>query len=528
MNNIPALLCVDSYKLGHADQYPESTQFVYSNFTPRSLKHFAVPEAFANNTIVAYGMYAAVKEIADAFDETFFRRSWVDVEHEISTIYPSFLGAKEINYARLYELYLHGRLPLTIRALPEGAHVTPQIPVLTIENTAPEFFWVTNFIETWLSNTLWKPMTSATISWNYRQILDHYADKTGTDPAFVDWQGHDFSLRGMSGIEDGARTGVGHLLSFTGSDNLAATWYTHELYDIAEGELVAGSVPATEHSVMSCGSQLNELDTFKRLIEEVYPSGIVSIVSDTWNFWDVVTTFANALKDKILLRDGKVVFRPDSGDPADILCGTAWGYNPRKGEFLSTLPEGVYVNVLDGSYQEVIGNSAFMIEDPTPAMKGAVQCLWDIFGGTLTTTGHKLLNQHVGLIYGDSITMERAVDILDRLERKNFASGNVVLGIGSYTFQYVTRDTLGAAMKATYAVVDGKNHVLSKDPITDPGKKSAAGLLRVDLVDEEYVLTAGVNDRSNDALVCILKDGLMVDRKPKLREIRERVKYGQN
>ncbi len=205
------------------------------------------------------------------------------------------------------------------------------------------------------------------------------------------------------------------------------------------------SVPATEHSVMCMGTQNNEIDTFRRLIEETYPKGIVSIVSDTWDFWKVITEFLPILKEKILARDGKVVIRPDSGDPVKIICGD---------------PDAP-VN--------------------TPAYKGAVECLWEIFGGTYTAKNYKLLDEHIGLIYGDSITLERCEAICQQLKAKGFASSNLVFGIGSYTYQYVTRDTFGFAMKATYGEVNGEGRAIFKNPKTDDGTKiSAKGLIRLD------------------------------------------------
>lgn len=193
-----------------------------------------------------------------------------------------------------------------------------------------------------------------------------------------------------------------------------------------------------------------EVAFFKHYITKIHPIGVVSYVSDTYDFWEVVTTVAAKAKPEIMARQpdalglNKTVFRPDSGDPVKILCGD---------------PDSLYV----------------------PAIKGAVECLWDIFGGTITETGHKLLDAHVGLIYGDSITLDRANQILEQLEAKGFASANVVFGIGSYTYQYNTRDTFGFAMKATYAIIDGEEAELFKDPKTDNGvKKSAKGLLRVE------------------------------------------------
>jgi nicotinamide phosphoribosyltransferase len=187
-----------------------------------------------------------------------------------------------------------------------------------------------------------------------------------------------------------------------------------------------------------------------------YPTGILSVVSDTWDLWRVCTEYVSELKEEILARkDGKLVIRPDSGDPVDILCGdiSQYRYELEEGE-----------ERLNG-----------------PKEKGVIELLWDVFGGTVNEQGYKVLDPHIGAIYGDSITIERANEICRRLEAKGFASTNVVLGIGSFTYQYNTRDTFGFAMKATYVVVDGEGREIFKNPITDDGtKKSATGLLRVE------------------------------------------------
>lgn len=536
MISVPASIALDAYKLGHADQYPEGTEYVYSNMTPRSLKHFHVPETFKNNKIVAFGMWNAVHEIVDGFD-IFFQQDWeYYIKPNFIKYTKDFAQPTEKALARLKALHTLGYLPLEFKALDEGSIIEPQIPVLTVINTHPDFFWLTNRIETWLSTVLWKPMTAATIAFNYRLVLEHYANKTRTDLDFVDFQAHDFSPRGMSGLEDAARTGMGHLTSFKGSDNVPSAWYIDQVYD-CEGELVGASVPATEHAVMCAGGKEDEIETIRRLIEDIYPSGIASIVSDSWDFWRVITDFALQLKGKILARDGKTVFRPDSclTTPADILCGTAIPLCPERGEYLWEQEAGK-TYVTQGKYYRLTGvhydigafnpeTSIEEITDPTPEMKGAVQCLWEIFGGTTTSTGHKLLDQHVGLIYGDSITMELADEILDRLEKKGFASGNVVLGIGSFTYQYVTRDTLGTAIKATLAVVNGEERELFKDPKTDPGKKSARGWLMVEQTDDGYVLHDHVTKgfAESGALKTIFKNGQWTQPTPKLSDIRAKI-----
>lgn len=251
------------------------------------------------------------------------------------------------------------------------------------------------------------------------------------------------------------------------------------------------------------GQPKNEVleETIRRLITEVYPSGVVSIVSDTWDFWKTITVHAASLKDEILNRQpnaqglAKVVFRPDSGYPPDIICGC---------------PEGT----------------------SEAAQKGALECLWETFGGTYTSTGHRVLNQRVGLIYGDSITLKLAKEILERMDAMGFASCNIVFGIGSYTYQYITRDTFGMAMKATWALIDEKEHILFKDPVTDSGvKKSARGRLVVTKseFDNKYMLVDNLTvsehyDLLNkDEMKLVFLNGKMYN-KTSLHKIRELAK----
>jgi nicotinamide phosphoribosyltransferase len=452
-----ALTNADSYKLGHAEQYPDGTTTVFSNFTARSETHFGVPEQYKDGHIVWFGMQTFLHELSEVWKETFFSCDKETVVKEFGEFVAPFCGPNGFDLSRIEALHDLGYLPLQIKSLPEGSRVNIGIPVLTITNTHSDFYWLPNFLETYMSCELWKSSTSATMSYVYRNILNKYADLTGGNQEFIAWQGHDFSLRGMSGIVDGAKSGSGHLLSFTGTDNLPAVKLINDVYH-GKNTFVGGSVPATEHSVMCAGGMESELETFDRLITN-YPSGVVSIVSDTWDFWNVINNIAVQLKDKILARVpdqfglAKVVFRPDSGDPVKIICG---------------------------DFDAPSGSSEY---------KGAVECLWDTFGGTTNDKGYRTLNQRVGLIYGDSITPYRCEEILMQLRAKGFASDNCVFGIGSYTFQYQTRDTLGFAMKATYVEINNEGLAIFKDPVTDSGtKKSAKGLLRVEQVDGEFVL----------------------------------------
>lgn len=479
---LPTLLA-DFYKIGHPFQYPKNTRVVYSNLTPRKSRLAGV------DGMVFFGLQYFIKEyLISYFKINFFDLPKEEMIRQYKRRLRTSLGADLPSYDHIEKLHDLQYLPVNIKALPEGARVNMRVPVLTITNTLDEHYWLPNFLETILSCVVWQPSTSATIAYEYRKILNKYAKLTGMPMEFVQWQGHDFSFRGMSSFESAITSGMGHLLSFTGTDTIPAIDGLEQYYNAnADTELIGGSVNATEHSVMCAGSKDGELETFKRLISEVYPSGIVSVVSDTWDLWFVLTSILPMLKNEILARDGKLVIRPDSGDPVLIICG-----NP------------------DGKTES--------------ERKGVVELLWDAFGGTITSTGHKLLDSHVGAIYGDSITIARATEICERLIAKGFAS-QVVFGIGSYTYQYNTRDTFGTAMKATYVEIADEAREIWKDPITDDGtKKSATGLLRVDKVDGVYVLRDKVTkeEEAGGELISVFRDGkLLVDHK--LSEIRARL-----
>ena len=428
---------IDFYKSGHIYQYPKGLSEVYSNLTPRSTKLFK-GSSFWDGKIKVFGIEAAIKKIILNFDKNFFGKGKPD---GIADFYQKFMGkhigeglVKGEHIQALLDL---GYLPIEFKALPEGSIVDAGTPIMTMKSTHPDFAWLVNYLETYVSCEVWKPTTIATIARDYKNLFLHYAEKTGTPTEFCEYQGHDFSMRGMSGIEDSINCGLAWLSEFDGTDNVAAA-------------LKAGnglSIPATEHSVMCAGGRDSEFETYERLITEIYPNGMISIVSDTWDFWSVLTDILPKLKDKIMSRNGKVVIRPDSGDPVDIVCGND------------------------------------MLNADDPAHYGAVEVLWNIFGGKINEKGYKELDSHIGLIYGDSITIDRAEVILAKLEAKGFSSGNIVFGIGSYTMQYVTRDTLGFAVKATSVVIDGERKAIFKDPKTG-SKKSHKGLL---MVDENFV-----------------------------------------
>lgn len=422
----------DGYKVDHRRQYPAGTEYVYSNFTARSSR---IPGA---KSVTFFGLqYFLTEYLHHNAQCTFFDQSKWKVLDRYRAFLDSYLGPNDIGVEHIGELHDLGYIPLQFWALPEGTDVPLRMPMFTLQNTHPEFFWVTNYIETLMSSVLWLPCTSASTARRYRQILDQYAKQTTGATDFVQWQGHDFSFRGMASPEAAALSGAGHLLSFTGTDSIPAIRLLEDYYQ-ADG-LIGGTVPATEHSVMCAGGQEDELETFRRLLG-LYPKGVLAVVSDTWDLWHVIGSILPTLRQEILGRDGKLVIRPDSGDPVLILTGDP------------------------------------AASPGTLAHKGVVEALWDLFGGRVNGCGYRELDSHIGAIYGDSITEARASEICERLKFKGYASTNVVFGIGSYTYQYVTRDTNGFAVKATWAKVNGQERFLSKDPVTDNGmKKSAKG-----------------------------------------------------
>ncbi|KYP16183.1 nicotinate phosphoribosyltransferase [Flavihumibacter sp. CACIAM 22H1] len=483
------LLLKDGYKVGHRFQYPAGTGLVYSNLTPRKSRNAEIDE------IVFFGLQYFIKEyLQQQFREGFFDQPKEKALAAYKRRMDYYLGPDSIALDHLEALHDLGYLPLEIKALPEGCLVPMRVPVFTIRNTKPAFFWLTNMLETLMSAVLWKPSTSATTAFQYLKRFHEYAAATvGEDDSFIGWQGHDFSFRGMSGMEDAVLSGAAHLLCFTGTDTIPAIDFLELYYNAnCEASLIGGSVPATEHSVMCMGTQQDEVATFRRLINEIYPGGVVSIVSDTWDFWQVITVFLPQLKAEILRRNGKVVIRPDSGDPVKIIVGD------------ENAPVG------------------------SPEYKGAIECMWELFGGTITPKGFKLLDAHIGLIYGDSITLERQEAILSGLMKKGFASYNVVLGIGSFTYEYVTRDSFGFAMKATYGEVDGEGRAIFKDPKTDDGtKKSAKGLLQVyrDASSGKLAVKdeCSWEEEAQGELQTVFRNGTLV-KEWSLEEIRQRIK----
>jgi len=477
------MILTDFYKQSHAPMYAPGTEQVYSTWTWRTSRMENI------DAVVAYHFQGFIKEfLIDYFNQNFFSVRKSTVVDGYHRLLKNSVGASPDNAARAEALWDLGYLPIAIHTVPEGTILPIRTPTAAFWNTNKEFFWLTNYIESLMSAEIWQPMTVATLAFGFRKLLTSWMKRTSGDPAAVMFQGHDFSFRGMAGCHAAAKAGAGHLLSFYGTDTFPAISYLEQYYNAnSDKTLIGTSIPASEHSVAESYGDINECEYFRHIIEDVYPNGFVSIVSDTWDFWKVISETVPALKATILKRDGRLVIRPDSGDPVKIVCGDP------------------------GASEECV-------------RKGAIECLWDTFGGKISN-GFKQLDPHIGLIYGDAITWTRANTICEKLAEKGFSSTNVVFGIGSYTYQYNTRDTFGGAVKSSMAVIDGKEVPMFKCPKTDNGvKKSQKGcsvVFQNGTYQDGFTLAEACAHPDN-MLQEVFRDGKLI-REVSLEEIRERL-----
>jgi nicotinamide phosphoribosyltransferase len=462
------LLCTDTYKFGHLYQYPKGITKVYSYLQTRTNKGRMSEVVFfgLQYYIKQYLQAPITKENVDEFVAT--------VEHILGP------GAvKREHYDKLVEL---GYLPLKIRAVPEGTIVPIKNVLMTVENTHPDFYWLVGFLESLLLK-VWNTCTVASNSYRIKKAVTQFAEETCDDSSHAKFQVHDFGYRGTSSEETAALSGAAHLTSFLGTDTVPAVSMIQKYY---KGEWPIGlSVPASEHSVMSSYTKENELAAFKNMLE-LYPKGIVSIVSDTYDFWNVMINFTEELRLQIESRDGKVVFRPDSGNPPDIICGD--------------------LGAVEGSPERI----------------GALEILWQKFGGTTNSKGYRVLNPKVGLIYGDGIYFDRMIEILSRMKEMKFATSNIVFGIGGLLLQNFNRDDLGFAIKATYVEVGEERRSIVKFPMTDKGKKSHSGKVALRKNISGFYTVDNLTDDSDSFLEDVFLDGKLV-RETSFQEVRARI-----
>lgn len=530
----------DGYKLGHKQMYPNGTSFVFSNFTPRGTRRLK------SEGITWFGLQYFIKEyLIERWNRDFFKQPKEVVIKQYFRRLKNYLGSDpDVSFiAQLHDL---GHLPLEIWSLPEGSLVPYKVSPFVIFSTDERFSWLVNYCETLLSTTLWLPSTSATTTRIFRQNLNYWANKTGAPTEAVDFQCWDFSMRGMQGLEAALMSGAAHLIFSKGSDTVPAIDFLEKYYNAdCEKELISPGVPASEHAVASLqilkdvnsGKKLEEGDiTYFNNLMDIFPTGILSIVSDTFNYWNTITKTLPALKDKIMSRNGTIVCRPDSGDPFRIVCGY------KAFDFDTEVEPGINVDILNEQGYEVVKYKGVWHEivpgprqdtgcnlKPTnltdAEVKGSITCLYEIFGGIKNEKGFIQLDSHIGLIYGDGINIEVSDKICKGLHDKGFVSTSIVFGAGSWNFcGGVTRDTDGWAMKATVAIVNGEIIEIYKDPKTDSGiKKSARGFIAVYKDDNgKYYQKDQVSfdDVKNCEYQCVFSNGSLI-RDQSLSEIRE-------
>ncbi len=437
------LFNTDFYKTIHHKCYPEKTQYLTSYFIPRTSR------IEDSDGVVFFGLQAFLKNMDKSFQDVFEHIEYV---YAFADFLEKNMGDKSIEKP-LTELNRLGYLPLKVRALPEGTLAPIGTPVIEIKNTHPDFFWLPGFLETWLSNSVWYPTTSATTARRYFKLLNETLQHKKTDK--VPFMCSDFGQRGMTSMESAGASGAGHLLFFDKTANIPGIRYLDKYYSWDQ-RAYAGT-PSTEHSIM-CAYGEDELKAFNAVLDQ-FPTGNISIVSDTYDLWKVISDVLPQVRERILERAGTVLIRPDSGDPVEIVCGN---------------------------------NN----------QKGVVELLWNLFGGSVDDMGLRVLDSHIKVIYGDAITIDRCDRICVGLMRLGFSPLNVVFGIGSYTYQYVTRDTYGFALKATHAIIDGQEKMLFKDPITDTNhiKKSPRGLCEVGRVDGKIKYVDGLTIATQRAM----------------------------
>jgi nicotinamide phosphoribosyltransferase len=508
MTDFNLMYAADFYKVSHKAQYPANVTKVHSVLVARGANY---NDNISKEEFQWFG-YSLFIDKLQTWAEDFFNLDGRQVDDDL-VVYKKFLDTRlggDNDVSHWKDLWVLNELPITICAVPEKTIAEFQTPLLTIENTDDRFAWLPAFIETSMLSNIWGVTTAANRAWHIRKSIEaKMVGYSEEELAAIDFMGHDFSYRGLMGDEAAAMVGCGHLANFKGSDTIPAIRKMEQVY----GEITGFSVPATEHSVMCAGGQATEEETYSRILD-IYPSGIVSIVSDTWDYFKVLTETLPSIKDRIMAREGKVVIRPDSGDPVEIICGaeikdysgydfasallvikdiardnaldnTDHGEHGVDSEIVLFSWHGYYFkaevnfewNRFDKQYYfldeaSVVSHGKVTLTD---AEMGSLRILDEVFGHTLDSAGLKVLDSHIGLIYGDGMNQERIITMLDTMVERGYSPLNLVFGIGAYTYQLTTRDELGFAFKATAVEIDGEWVNIQKDPKTDQSKKSLTG-----------------------------------------------------
>lgn len=483
------LLKTDAYKFSHMMLYPKGTEYVYETLTPRVNSYFPWSDKM---TVFGYQLFVA--RLKDDFQKNFFDLPWLDVRNEVEPAVMESLGKSNSDqimpkFKALHEL---GFLPIHIQALPEGTLVPMQVPVLTIENTDPRFYWLPGYLETLLLSETFVMSTVASTARQFRQIGQKYADLSADDDAYLDFQFHDFSQRGQHGNDSALLSGVAHLTSFKGTDIIQAAPEIRRYYR-DDDSFIGGSVLATEHSIMGSFGE-DQFAAYSRLIND-HKTGVLSIVSDTYDYWEVVNSVLPALKDDIMARQGKLVIRPDSdtmpveltGDSI-VLTKHGWQrFNDTLDIDLITLPTG-RVLTKDGlaDFNKDEQDDDVQMDTVSELLLATMYSMADTFGVTRNSKGYDVLDSHIGILHGEGVTLDTVSDYFDAITDNGFSAENIVFGVGAYVYSVqVSRDSFGQALKATSVTINGVEKAVFKNPKTasEGFKKSRKGRVQV-LYDE--------------------------------------------
>lgn len=431
--NINPMLLIDFYKAVHAEMLPTKITKSVSYFTPR------MSRVRMWNKVVMFGLQGFVKTyLIDYFNERFFERPIDEVISEYERIMDASLGKGVYGLQKIKDLHALGYLPIEIWALPEGTKVPMHVPMFCITNTHDDFAWLPQALESLISAEAWHPMLAATVGATYRDIVNKFYDETCDDSVSRNKALGSFDFRGEECTDSAIKAAAGWCLSFVNTATVPVIPYLEKLYNCdCTKEPVAFGSPSTEHAVMCSNYAVDgdEVTLLKRLLTEIYPDTSFSAVLDSYDYWNVIDNVLPQIKPEIMAHNGCMLMRGDSGDCIEVVTKTVFK-------------------------------------------------LWDEFGGTINSKGYKVLDPHVKVIYGDSITIQRCERIYEILKDNGFAASNVALGVGSFSFQCVeedgilkpfTRDTFSSCIKATYCEIDHKPYPIFKNPKEGGFKKSQKG-----------------------------------------------------
>lgn len=433
------ILLSDSYKASHWKQYPPGTEYVYSYFESRGC------EREGWESVCFFGLQYFLKRYLTGQVVT------QEKIEEAAKLYAEHFGDGKNKVEDMfnregweYILEKHGgRLPVKIKAVPEGMVIPNKTVLVTVVNTDPKCFWLTNFLETLLVQ-VWYPMTVCTNSRNQKISIQKYLEETGNEdwkvPNGAAFKLHDFGFRGVSSVESAALGGLSHLVNFLGTDTIAAVVAANRYYNCKKA---AGfSIPASEHSTITSWGTDGEVDAMRNMLEQ-YPEGLVACVSDSFDVFKACREYwGDELKDLVKGRIsgdkfGRLVVRPDSGDPAETCVQI--------------------VSILAEQFKEDV---------------------------TYTSKGYKVLPPYIRIIQGDGVDYESIPKILQRFKEEGFAADNIAFGSGGALLQKLNRDTFKVAFKCSEIIIHGEGREVFKDPITDDGKASKKGRLTLQLADD--------------------------------------------